>query len=70
MPYLTKAEAEAVRIAGMKMSNWLYNMRQTDPCRDHAISMGEMVHEWDAVAPLLRKGRGMSAQTKEATDAK
>ena len=56
MPNLHKLDAEKVRIAGQKMSNWLYNVRQGDRVLTAADkeAMREMVAEWDSVASLLR----------------
>jgi len=55
MPNLHKIDAEKVRIAGQKMSNWLFNLYQSDEFKKHKETMRELVAEWDAVAALLRK---------------
>jgi hypothetical protein len=49
------SDAEKVRLAGARMSNWLYNMGQRqgrfDACE--RVTMREMVEDWDAVVKLL-----------------
>jgi hypothetical protein len=48
MPFIRKKEFEAMRIAGVKMSNWLYNQRQQDYFAAYKEDMKAMVDEWDA----------------------
>jgi hypothetical protein len=56
MPNLHKLDAEKVRIAGLKMSNWLYNIGQSDRFTSvEKKAMREMVDEWDRESKLLRK---------------
>lgn len=47
MPNLKKSDARDVYVAGLKMSNWLYNMAQYSAFESHKKIMQEMVKEWD-----------------------
>jgi len=56
MPNLRKATADAIFVAGQHMSNWMYNMAQSDKLDPHQReAMREMVRDWDAVRTELRK---------------
>ena len=44
---MTKAEANKIHIAGQKMSNFLYNLGQSDEFKKYSQMMREMVKEWD-----------------------
>ena len=51
---------ERVRIAGLKMSNWLYNMAQTDILKNQKNQknkMNEMVRDWDREKPIISSCR-------------
>jgi vacuolar-type H+-ATPase subunit E/Vma4 len=55
MPQIRKQDAEKVRIAGQKMSNWLYNMAQHSEFNKLSAQMKEMVAEWDCSESILRR---------------
>lgn len=50
---MTKKEAEIVYIAGQKMSNWLYNLSQSDLLVKYKDQMEEMVRVWDSTKKPL-----------------
>jgi hypothetical protein len=51
---LNKQQAEKVRIAVQKMSNWLYNMAWEPIFAEYGKAMREMVDEWDEASKVLR----------------
>jgi hypothetical protein len=44
---MTKNESSKIYTAGAKMSNWLFNMGQSEEFRKYSHMMREMVEEWD-----------------------